>query len=346
MQTSIIPNGSNVLPEPLAAPAENEPPLSRFVVRFALVPGAIILIGLAIVVGFGRLTSVAADPEHLVDTIESRAGNVRWRAAVSLAGLLADPDHAELRRDRQLAARLTEILRRELESGGTRQEDATLKVFLCRALGEFQSDVSLPVLVQAAGSQHNRQVRRSAIEAIALLADALGPQRVGGEPDLGASLLTASRDGDSQIRLSAAYALGVLGGSHSEQRLVAMLLDENALVRYNAATGLARWGKAAAVDVLLEMLSPDQRSALEDGSDGSATRSQTEVIHVNALKSLAQVANANSEMPHQEIERAVARLAKATESPAVQAEIGKLQQLIQPRRSAPETTENDRKSAQ
>ncbi|MCP5110345.1 MAG: hypothetical protein GY953_05875, partial [bacterium] len=167
-------------------------------------------------VGIRWLTHSDTSPEQLVDTIERREGNVRWRAAVHLAGILADPEHASVRQDRQLAGRLTEILRRELESGGARKEDVTLRIFLCRALGEFELDASLPILVDAAGSQRDRDVRRSAIEALALLADTLGVEGVGAEPGLRDSILAASRDGDPQVRLSAAYALGVLGSPQAE----------------------------------------------------------------------------------------------------------------------------------
>ncbi len=319
------PKRSSVSPD---AGAESEPPLSRFLVSLILLPVAVVLVGLALVVGFHWLTRPGTDPDGLVDTIENREGNVRWRAAVALAGLLADPDHGDLRHDRQLAARLAEVLRRELESEGVGKEDATLRVFLCRALGEFLSDASLPVLVDATGSQHGGNVRRSALEAIALLAGTLGSQPVGGQPGLKDSLLAASRDADPQVRLSAAYALGVLGGAESEDRLVAMLLDENTLVRYNAATGLARWGNATASEVLLEMLAPDQRVALGHGSDESGARSPEEMIHLNALRSIRQLASAGCQGSPQETAAAVARLQQETESPAVQAEIARLRPLL------------------
>lgn len=312
---------------PPAETAESEPPLSRFLLSFIVAPGAIVLVCLSIIVGIRWLTHPGTSPEQLVDTIERREGNVRWRAAVHLAGMLADPEHGDLRQDRQIAGRLTQILRRELQSGGGRKEDVTLRIFLCRALGEFKLDVAIPALVDATGSQRDRDVRRSALEAIALLADTLSTERVGAEPGLIDSLLAASRDGDPQVRLSAAYAMGVLGGSESEERLAAMLLDEHALVRYNAATGLARWGNAATIDVLLEMLVPDQRAVFGN----AASDAQQGLIHVNALEALTQLMSANPAVSGERFREAVDGLEKTNLTPAARTKVKSVRELIEGR---------------
>jgi HEAT repeat protein len=309
--------------------SENGPTLGRFFVGFLVVPGAIVLVCLAIVVGIRWLTYSGTTPEQLVNTIERSEGNVRWRAAVQLAGTLADPKHAALRQDRQLARRLTEILRRELESGGGHEDDLMLQMFLCRALGEFELDVSLPVLVDASSTERDRDVRRSALEAMALLADRLGAERVGAEPGLSDSVFTASRDGDPQVRLSAAYALGVLGGTQGEERLVAMLPDENSLVRYNAATGLARWGNSAAVDVLLEMLAPDQQAVVGGGLDGTSLDVRPELIHVNALEAVIQLIRANPTASVEGVREAMDRLEKTDVVPAVRTKIVSVREMIE-----------------
>lgn len=302
-------------------------PLGRFLVSFVLLPGAIVLVGLAVVVGLRWIVFSETGPDQLVETIERREGNTRWRAAVQLAGLLADPNHAAVRSDRQLAGRLTDILHRELQAGGAGNGDAALQIYLCRALGEFESDVSLPVLVQASSSRYDGAVRRSAIEAIALLAGTLGSERVGTEPGLADSLLAASRDSDWQIRLSAAYALGVLGGDEAEERLTAMLLDERTLVRYNAATGLARWGNAAAVGVLLEMLAPDQQAVIGSSPGGTPASVQQDLIHVNALEAARQLLAVNSEVSGEPFRAAMERLSETTSSQAVRK---KIEELLKP----------------
>lgn len=302
----------------------DEPPLRRFLASFVLVPGAIVLVCLTVAMGIRWLTSTEPSAEQLVDTIERNEGNVRWRAAMQLAGMLAAPEHSAIRVDESLAQRLTASLRHELASGGSRREDVLLQVFLCRALGEFESDVSLPVLVEAADSQHAGDARRSAIEAFALLADSMGNERVREEPGLVDSLMVAAGDGDPQVRLTAAYTLGVLGGTEAEARLVAMLVDENRLVRYNAATGLARQGNPSAVDVLLEMLGPEQDAVLPDGTSAQSQKSQADLVRVNALRAIRQLLEANSEIPKDRLREAIARLDKTTDSPAVRAEIRRL----------------------
>jgi HEAT repeat protein len=323
-------NGSRFLPESNQPSVQSEPILGRFLASFVVVPGAIVLVCLAALVGIRWLTISETSAEQLVDTIERREGNARWRAAVHLAGMLADSEHVAMRRDRQLAGRLTDVLRRELESGGRRKEDVMLRAFLCRALGEFELDVSLPVLVDATSAHRNEDVRRSAIEAIALLADELGEERVGAEPGLCDSLLAASGDGDPQVRLSAAYALGVLGGTQPEDRLADLLSDENMLVRYNAATGLARWGNEAAIDVLVEMLTLGQQAALSDGASELSPDVQTELVQINALEAVRQLLEANPDVPLDRIREAVTDLSRATDSQAVQAKIGELQKLLLP----------------
>ena len=295
---------------------------------FVVVPGAIVLVCLTIAVGIGWLTYDGSSPEELVDAIEHREGNDRWRAGVQLAGMLADPEHETMRRDGRLAKRLTEVLRRELELGDGHQEDVMLQAYLCRALGEFELDVSLSVLVEATGTNQVGAVRRSAIEGIALLADSLNTERVVAEPGLIDSLFAASRDNDPLVRLSAAYTLGVLGGAQVEERLAAMLLDENALVRYNAATGLARWGNAAAIDVLVEMLDPDQQAAFGEGGWETLSGAQPELVHVNALEAIKQLLEVNTDVPLGRVRGAVKRLGEETESRAVRAKVEGTQELL------------------
>src|SRR5205085_9763620 len=106
------------------------------------------------------------------------------------------------------------------------------------------------------------EVRFSALEAIAALADNCGTTAFQNNKEVMELLLAASReqaddpapppessDGTptlyrphSEIRAVAAYALGVIGGDQAESRLRMMLVDGYPNARYNAATGLARSG--------------------------------------------------------------------------------------------------------
>ena len=106
----------------------------------------------------------------------------------------------------------------------------------------------------------------------------------------------------------------------AEERLVALLVDGDTLVRYNAATGLARWGDAAAMEVLIEMLQPNQ--------SGRVAQVEEELVHVNALEALTQLLQANGEVPVERVRDAVEDLGEVTESPAVRRGIDKFERAF------------------
>lgn len=313
-------------PSPMPASAEKSsppgPPLSRFLSAFVLVPGGVILVAVLAFIVIRWATFPETTAVQLVETIATRQGNARWRAAAQLAAMLADPRHEPLRRDRRLAAQLAAVLHRELDASDGRQ-DATLCVFLCRALGQFQVDTPLAELAGAAGSG-NDQVRRAAVESLAVLADRLGAEPVWSSPGVRTAILDASHAPAPMLRATAAFALGVVGSREAQDRLEAMIADENVLVRYNAATALARNGNARAVGVLLEMLAPDQAAALADAPDGAARIRQQETIHANALEAAAQLMAANPAVLIGTFDEALAELRQSHPSPAVLARIQRL----------------------
>src|SRR4029077_11460144 len=118
-------------------------------------------------------------------------------------------------------------------------------MYLCRVLGEFHVPAGLPVLLRAAKEERDPidiEIRFSAIEAIASLADHCTPEVTQTEPVL-TTLLEASREQDdssvsspkstsgeptlyrphAELRGIAAYALGVVGGEQATERLRQML---------------------------------------------------------------------------------------------------------------------------
>ncbi len=265
-----------------------------------------------IFVAIGWLTLSPGDVNSLVDALEKR-GNRRWRAAVDLAGALAEPGGADLKNDPALARRLTEILRGEIESAGLRDEQITLRMYLCRALGEFHISEPLPVLLQAATTERDPReadVRRSAIEAIAVLASNVGPGSLPSRGELISALVEAAEDARPPLRSAAAFALGVIGGSEAETKLEALLRDAYPDVRYNAATGLARHGNAAAVDVLLEMLDPNEAAGIEVEKQEAARDFKRAMILANALRATSQLASANPTADVSRLTEAVDRLTR------------------------------------
>jgi hypothetical protein len=315
-----LPDKPSSLAPPVDETPRPQPRRVRFLVRFVLVPGGVILaavLALAIIRWWAFPPPTAC---QLAETIERSGGNTRWRAAMQLAAMLADPPQAALRRDRRLAGQLAAVLRRELTSGG---QDATLCVFLCRALGEFQVDASLPVLANAAASR-NDPVRRSAVESLAILADRLGGDDVWSSSGVRDAILQASRTSAPALRAAAAFTLGVVGNLEAQQRLESMLADEDVIVRYNAATALARTGNGRAVGVLLEMLAPDQAAALAGAADEAARIRQRETIHANALEAVGQLLNANPAIGIGGFEDALARLRQSRPPTTILARIERL----------------------
>ncbi len=146
-------------------------------------------------------------------------------------------------------------------------DQAQLRVYLCRALGQFQLPEALPPLLQCAAldtaplaqDSPERLVRRAALESIAVLAAGLGPQGDCGQERVITVLRDACRDTgptDTDIPSAATFALGVIGGDQATSLLEELAADPRLDVRFNAATGLARQGHRLALPGVLEMLNP------------------------------------------------------------------------------------------
>ena len=281
--------------------------------KLVLLPALVVFGLVTVCVLIGWLTLSPGDVDAMVDALEKR-GNRRWRAAVDLAGALGEPGSDDLKNDPALAGRLAEILRREIESGGLREEQITLRMYLCRALGEFHVSRPMPVLLQAATTERDPRevdVRRSAIEAIAVLAsnDVSGSARWGDE--IISALVAGAEDARPPLRSAAAFALGVIGGSEAEAKLELLLGDAYPDVRYNAATGLARHGNVAAVDVLLEMLDPSESAGIEVEKQEAARDFKRAMILTNALRATSQLASTNPTADVTRLREAVDRLTRS-----------------------------------
>ncbi|MHC4402373.1 MAG: HEAT repeat domain-containing protein [Planctomycetota bacterium] len=304
----------------------------QYFVKLILLPGLVVVLLIALWTTVGKLTFSPREVDSLVEAL-GREGNARWRAAVNLAGVLQKPESEELKRDPVLARRLIEILEADIEAGDMHPDQITLRMYLCRALGEFHVRDPLPVLVKAAQTERGEaevDVRRSAIEAIAVLAANVGPAgfREGKQP-IGA-LLRATEDRHAVVRSTAAFTLGVVGGRKAEAALVTLLADEHPDVRYNGATGLARHGNAAAVEVLLEMLDPSETAGIEVEKQEAARDSKRTMILVNGLRAAGQLVSANPTTEVSRLGQAVRRLTEADVPDAVRGEAAEVLRKMEP----------------
>lgn len=274
-----------------------QPPSAGFIIQLFVVPGIIVLIIVSVWLMFNWLAHMGSDPQSYIRELQ-RNSQSRWHAAASLADALRVEKHDALKDDSQAAADLAGILDREITAGRYDDEQAvSLRYFLCKALGEFRVPEPLPVLLRAAETERDpreSKVRESALESIAVLIGNL--RKAGRSFDVAPvekTLLEVSRNDEAVLRLRGAFALGVLGGDAAIARLRSLAEDVAPDVRFNAATGLARHGDAAAVDTLLEMLAPVQTAGVEVEERVEARGYKQAMIHANALEASLQLAQQN-----------------------------------------------------
>ena len=294
-----------------------EPPSAAFLVQLFVVPAVIVTIIVFVWLAFHWLAQLGNDPEAYVRTLR-RANEGRWQAALNLANDLRGPGGAALKNDARLAGELASILADEVASGRPRggghtaEQSRTLCGYLCRALGEFAVPDAAAALATRARDVDDPQTARAAVEAIAVLSANLAAMGRGFDDPAAvtSAVLEAARGNDPGLRSAAAYALGVLGGDGSEDRLVQLLDDAAEDVRFNAAVGLARQGNDAAWDTLAEMLAlPDQPAAAGD-EEAQASRYRRVLIVVNALKAIGLLMDESSQAPPGAVADLVAALAQ------------------------------------
>ena len=294
------PTPPSVLPDDALPPVQ--PPSAGFLVQLFVIPGLIVLVMVLVWMLIKWLPQMGNDAETNVKALEGSGAN-RWQAAVNLANLLRGDSGGELKRDRELAARLADKLKQELADGHTSEDSVLLRVYLATALGEFYVDTGLPALVQAIETEERTDLkpslRTAATRAVAVLSSNLRREtgRAITDPDAVAAVIEASRTDDSLLRTTAAFALGEMGGDAAQRRLRTLLDDvAHPYARYNAATALARQGEPAVVDVLVELLTTQEppETSEKDTADEQAAQRTRLVIH--GLQAASELAAANSKL--------------------------------------------------
>ena len=223
--------------------------------------------------------------------------------------------NAKLTGDPELAEKLAGILDREIEAASMDKNPITLRIYLCRALGEFKVPDGLPTLIKAATTERGKDeadVRRAALEGIAMLAANVGTDDKAFSDNLRLSeaLLNAAADPDPRTRAAAAVAMGVIGGQPFIDKLHVMVEDSNPDVRYNVATRLAHHGDVAAVNVLAEMLDPDEQAGVELESEKDMRPFKRVVITINALRACCQLSEKNPDADLSTLTLAIEKLLK------------------------------------
>jgi hypothetical protein len=296
-----------------------EPPSAGFILQLFLVPGVIVVVVVMIYLLFSWLAHKGSDAKDLVRAL-GRNNEARWQAAFNLANDLRaerGSKNPALTNDPELAKDLADILDREIESGNTDQNSITLRIYLCRALGEFRVTKGLPALLKAAdASQRNDEkgeVRRAALEGLALLVSNAGEAAADFSTNerVRNVVFQAAEDADPRTRSTAAVVLGVIAGGPCLDKLRYMADDTNPDVRYNAALRLAHHGDVAAVPVLIEMLDPDENVGVQLEQNAGQRPAKRALITINALRAVEQLAEKNSDADLDALKAAVAKLLAA-----------------------------------
>ncbi len=277
-----------------------EPPSAAFLVQLFLVPGIIVAIIVCVWLSFHWLAHLGNDPQAYVRTLR-RANEGRWQAALNLANDLRGPSGSGLKSDTKMASELGSILDDEVDSGRIGEQSETLRLYLCRALGEFTVPEAAPALVRRVKETNDDATTQAAVEALAVLSANLeNTGRSFREQDnVVDAVVDASRSTDSGVRNACSFTLGVLGGEKSVESLFRLMGDPASDVRSNAALGLARLGQTDAYETLSEMLS------LQDvvlSNKASADEMQSErykraLVVVNALRGVTMLVDATNQPP-------------------------------------------------
>jgi len=338
--SSSPPSSERFSPDDALPPVE--PPSAGFILQLFIVPGVIVVVVVMIWLMFNWLAHKGNDRDAFVRDLQ-RNNEARWQAAFNLANELRterDSKNPTLTVDPELAKQLAAILDTETKEGSLEENPLSLRIYLCRALGEFRVPDGLPALVRAASTVRDPKetdVRRAALEGIAMLASNVGPSKpeFSENPRLEELLLKAGADEDPRTRNVAAVALGVIGTPPMIEKLTFLLEDANPDVRYNAAVRLAQRGDVAAVPVLVEMLDPNEQAGVEAEKVEEMRPFKRALITVNALRAAKQLAAANREADLAAIDSAVQRLLATEPIGEIRVEATDLARELKERSAAP-----------
>jgi hypothetical protein len=287
-----------------------EPPSAAFLVQLFLVPGLIVAIIVCVWLAFHWLAHLGNDPQAYVRTLR-RANEGRWQAALNLANDLRGPGGSRLKSDADLASELGSILDDEVGSGRTGEQSQTLRLYLCRALGEFTVPEAAPPLVRRITTDGDSETTQAAVEALAVLATNLDEagRSLADRTSVVQAVVQAAASADAKVRNACGFTLGVLGGDKSVDALLRLAADDDADVRANAALGLARLGRPEAYDALAELLAtPDVETTAASSDEEQSQRYKRVLLVINALRGLAVLIDTTAEQPPGAVTRQVEKL--------------------------------------
>jgi HEAT repeat protein len=227
-----------------------------------VVPLLVVLLCVAIFIGFGWIAYDRQSTRDYLNDLESTWKPRRVQAAYELSKILVS-DPSALEKEEGAKAQVRRLFQEA--------DDPEMKRYLALVLGRTGDREALPLLVGALNGEDDR-TRIYALWALGIL----------GDPQAREPLTAALTDQDPGIRKTAAFALGELNDPSVVASLRPLLDDAATDVRWNAALSLARLGSADGVPVLESML---DRRLLAQVPD--ITREQQEEAMLSAIRALA-----------------------------------------------------------
>ncbi len=307
-----------------------EPPSAGFIVQLFVIPAVIVAVIIIVWGLFNWLAHMGSDPRSYVAALR-RNNESRWQEAVNLANELQKTGNEGLKKDAALANDLANLLNEEIDAGGYDEKPVTLRYYLCRVLGEFHVPDVVPTLLKALKTnrdERERDVRLAALQGLARIIPNLDRTALQKNAELNEALLAASQENDPVVRYHAAYDLGVLGGETAQKRLEVLLSDADADVRMNSATGLARNGDAAAIDVLVTMLDPLSAPTTGEKKPDPAGEGKGLTVQWNALEATSQLAVANKTADLGKLTAAVDKLIASSPQADIRAKAEEVKQVL------------------
>ena len=319
-----------------------EPPSAGFIVQLFVIPGLIVLVIVMVWLMFSWVARSSTDAKSFLVELK-RNTEARWQAALNLASAV----HADkkLRRDDVFARELSLLLEREFVAAETAEAAVMFRVYLCRALGEFDTATPIDALLKTTdpGGASVVVVRCAAIQAIATLTDHLrhpddarriagrgsGDSSIDGSQSAGAmssdardpwseradvaeTLLKLAEDREGDVRSNAAFALGVMTSSPPiARRLHTLINDSNVDARCNAATALARNGDAEALPQLMEMIDPESEAGVSSDYPADQRAAKRAAVRINGLRGIELLATKNADVDRSSLVAAVEKLRRS-----------------------------------
>jgi hypothetical protein len=288
-----------------------QPPSATFILQLFAIPFVIVSIIVMVWLMFSWLAHMGSNPRDMVRDLK-KLDKFSWQRALTLADLLRNSEYDELKDDGEIAGELAAILQAHMDGGSTEEQAVKLRMFLCRALGEFRAAEVVPVLLTAANPEResaDMDVCCAALQALAVYTSHQEGEYKYRDGVL-KTVLEASRtpaDGGTEkqarhaLRSTAAFVLGVLGDAEALDRLALMLNDAHTNSRYNAALGMARQGDERSIPILLEMLDPANVESAATEPTESAKSSKRLAVIKNGIEGAAKLALNNAELDMREL---------------------------------------------